>query len=67
MCMKREQTDTYSRSESDKVYNDRSLAMDYYYLFILNPGMKVLDVGCGTGFISKDIAAIVGETERLQE
>lgn len=47
--------------EANKVYNDRSLANDYRHLsFILKPGMKVLDIGCATGFISKDIAAIVG-------
>lgn len=47
--------------EANKVYNDRSLANDYRHLSsILKPGMKVLDIGCATGFISKDIANIVG-------
>ena len=44
--------------EANKVYNDRSLAKDYRHLSsILKPEMKVLDIGCATGFISKDIAA----------
>ncbi|WP_269224117.1 methyltransferase domain-containing protein [Flavobacterium sp. IMCC34518] len=47
--------------EANKVYNDRSLINDYKHLSsILKPGMKVLDIGCATGFISKDIANIVG-------
>jgi len=47
--------------EANKVYNDRSLTNDYRHLSsILKPGMKVLDIGCATGFISKDIANIVG-------
>jgi ubiquinone/menaquinone biosynthesis C-methylase UbiE len=52
--------------EANKVYNDRSLANDYRYLSsILKPGMTVLDIGCATGFISKDIATIVGENGKV--
>ncbi|PJJ10487.1 methyltransferase family protein [Flavobacterium sp. 1] len=52
--------------EANKAYNDRSLANDYRHLAsILKPGMKVLDIGCATGFISKDIAAIVGEKGKV--
>jgi ubiquinone/menaquinone biosynthesis C-methylase UbiE len=52
--------------EANKAYNDRSLANDYRHLAsILKPGMKVLDIGCATGFISKDIAAIVGENGKV--
>ena len=52
--------------EANKVYNDRSLANDYRHLSsILKPGMKVLDIGCGTGSISKDIATIVGENGKV--
>ncbi len=48
-----------------KIFDARSLAKDYKHLSgILNSGMNVLDVGCGTGSISKDIAAIVGEKEK---
>jgi len=44
-----------------KIFDNRSLKADYSTLIsILKPGMRVLDVGCGTGAISKDIAAIVG-------
>ena len=47
--------------QATKIFDDRSLANDYRNLTsILKPGMKVLDVGCGTGSISKDIANIVG-------
>ena len=45
---------------SNKIFDDRTLATDYRTLqSFLRPGMKVLDVGCGTGSISKDIAKIV--------
>ncbi|CAN1549243.1 SmtA SAM-dependent methyltransferases [Flavobacteriaceae bacterium] len=47
--------------QATKIFDDRSLTNDYKNLTsILKPGMKVLDVGCGTGSISKDIANIVG-------
>ena len=52
--------------QATKIFDDRSLANDYRNLtFILKPGMKVLDVGCGTGSISKDIANIVGENGKV--
>ena len=44
-----------------KMYDNRSLEKDYRTLQpILKEGMIILDVGCGTGAISKDIAKIVG-------
>ncbi len=47
--------------EGSKVYNNRTLETDYRTLkSILTKGMRVLDVGCGTGAISKDVAKIVG-------
>ena len=47
--------------EADKIFDNRSLTNDYRNLIsILKPNMKVLDVGCGTGFISKDIANLIG-------
>ena len=50
-------------AEATKVYDNRSLKVDYRTLTpILKQGMSVLDIGCGTGAISKDIAKIVGET-----
>lgn len=49
-----------------KIFDARSLANDYRHLSaILKSGMNVLDVGCGTGSISKDIAAIVGENGKV--
>jgi ubiquinone/menaquinone biosynthesis C-methylase UbiE len=49
-----------------KIFDARSLENDYRHLSaILKSGMNVLDVGCGTGSISKDIAAIVGENGKV--
>lgn len=49
-----------------KIFDARSLANDYRHLTqILKPGMNVLDVGCGTGSISKDIANICGENGKV--
>jgi ubiquinone/menaquinone biosynthesis C-methylase UbiE len=52
--------------QASKIFDNRSLANDYRHLTqILKPGMNVLDVGCGTGAISKDIANIVGENGKV--
>ena len=52
--------------QATKIFDNRSLTNDYKNLIsILKPGMKVLDVGCGTGAISKDIAKIVGENGKV--
>lgn len=46
---------------SANIFDHRSLDRDYATLSpILSPGLRVLDVGCGTGAISKDIAQRVG-------
>lgn len=46
-----------------KIFDNRSLEVDYSTIVsLLKPGMKVLDVGCGTGAISKGIADRVGRT-----
>ena len=51
---------------ANKIFDNRNLTNDYKNLIsILKPGMKVLDVGCGTGSISKDIAKIVGENGKV--
>ena len=52
--------------EATKIFDDRCLKNDYRYLSqILKPGLLVLDVGCGIGAISKDIAQIVGESGKV--
>jgi ubiquinone/menaquinone biosynthesis C-methylase UbiE len=49
--------------QATKIFDNRSLDIDYRTLKpILKKGMSVLDVGCGTGAISKDVAEIVGPT-----
>ncbi len=52
--------------EATKIYDNRSLEKDFRTLKgILKEGMVVLDVGCGTGAISSDIAKIVGENGKV--
>lgn len=46
-----------------KIFDNRSLKTDYRTLeSILEKGMVILDVGCGTGSISKDIANAIGDS-----
>jgi ubiquinone/menaquinone biosynthesis C-methylase UbiE len=50
-----------SQQSSDKIFDSRTLQNDFKTIVpIIKPGLKVLDVGCGTGAISKDIAKLVG-------
>ena len=52
--------------ETTKIFDNRSLDVDYRTLkSILKTGMVVLDVGCGTGAISKDIANIVSDSGKV--
>ncbi len=49
-----------------KIFDNRSLKIDYRTLEpILKKGISVLDVGCGTGSISKDIAKVVGNSGKV--
>lgn len=49
------------------IFDNRGLRTDYRTLQpFLKKGMKVLDVGCGTGSISRDIAQIVGPSGRVK-
>ncbi|SKB79722.1 Methyltransferase domain-containing protein [Sphingobacterium nematocida] len=48
---------------ANNIFNQRSLEHDYRTLMTaLRPGLRVLDIGCGTGAITKDIANRVGPT-----
>ncbi len=50
-----------SAQQASSIYNQRSLKQDYNTLLsALKPGLRVLDIGCGTGSITKDIAHAVG-------
>lgn len=56
------------RDEQDatKIFDSRNLAKDYRNLIqILKPGITVLDIGCGTGSISKDIANYIGKEGKV--
>ena len=49
-----------------RVLNRRTLAQDHRTLAnLLQPGMRVLDVGCGTGAITAGIAEAVGRAGRV--
>jgi len=46
---------------TNKIFDNRSLATDYPTVIpLLKKGLHVLDAGCGTGAISRDIAHLVG-------
>lgn len=48
---------------ASSIFNQRTLEQDYRTLkSALKPGLRVLDIGCGTGSITKDIAQLVGPT-----
>lgn len=47
---------------ANQIFNQRNLVNDYRTLIpVLKSGMRVLDIGCGTGSISRDIANRVGK------
>jgi ubiquinone/menaquinone biosynthesis C-methylase UbiE len=49
-----------------KIFDNRTLKDDYRNLApIIKEGMSVLDIGCGTGAISQDIAQLVGKTGKV--
>ena len=51
-----------SSESSGRIFDNRRLETDYATLVsALTRGLRVLDVGCGTGSISRDIAERVGE------
>jgi len=47
----------------NKIFDNRSLEVDYPTVIpLIKKGMRVLDVGCGTGAISNGIAKLVGSS-----
>ncbi|MDH5379464.1 MAG: class I SAM-dependent methyltransferase [Cyclobacteriaceae bacterium] len=53
-------------SQASKIFDNRTLEKDYRTLIpILKKGMQILDVGCGTGAITKDIAKVIGENGKI--
>lgn len=52
--------------QATKIFDNRSLQKDYATLIpLLRTGMRVLDVGCGTGAISKGISELVGHQGKV--
>jgi ubiquinone/menaquinone biosynthesis C-methylase UbiE len=50
-----------SHRSDPRILNRRTLQRDHSYLLqVLRTGMMILDVGCGTGAITADIARAVG-------
>jgi ubiquinone/menaquinone biosynthesis C-methylase UbiE len=54
------------KQSANKIFDNRCLKDDFKTLTpYLKEGMRVLDVGCGTGAISKDIAKLVGASGKV--
>lgn len=52
--------------DATKIFDNRTLDKDYRTLKpLLKQGMNILDVGCGTGAITKDIANLIGSTGKI--
>jgi ubiquinone/menaquinone biosynthesis C-methylase UbiE len=53
-------------NSATKIFDDRSLAVDYRTLVqFVRTALRILDVGCGTGSITKDIAKLTGPDGRV--
>ena len=52
--------------DATKIFDNRTLDKDYRTLKpLIKEGMNILDVGCGTGAITKDIANLIGTEGKI--